>query len=249
MKQKLKQLRVFAGPNGSGKTTLYNYLTQIKAFNSYYHINPDLIAKDLAVSFNLDNWPIDFSFNELINYLKYSPFQNLIDKNVSDLLLFEDRRLLLKDPSFDNSYLAAAIADFLRYKFIQSNFSFSFESVFSHNSKVKELEIAKKAGFKIYLYFITTSDPLINIQRIKNRVETGGSDVPSEKINDRYYRSLNNIFSAFKLSDKAYFFDNSGELNSSFNLFMEKNGDNVYLSNTASVPQWVDEFVLKQLEG
>jgi len=248
MKQRIKRLRVFAGPNGSGKSTLYNYLTQIKAFNSYYHINPDLIAKDLTVSLNLDNWPINFSFDELKNYLNLSPFQMLINKNISDLLVFEDRRLILKDFSFNNSYLAAAIADFLRYKFILSDSSFSYESVFSHSSKIKELEIAKKSNFKIYLYFITTSDPLINIHRIKNRVESGGHDVPSEKINDRYYRSLSNIFPALKLADKAYFFDNSGEKsNNSFNFFMEKNNNNLYLSENNLIPQWFNEFIIKNM--
>jgi len=248
MNKRVKRLRIFAGPNGSGKSTLYRYLTQINAFNSYYHINPDLIAKDLYISLNLDNWPIDFSYNELISYLKLSPFQAMVDYDIADLLNFKDRRISLKDPAFNDSYLAAAISDFLRYKMIQSDSSFSFESVFSHDSKIKEIEIAKKAHFNIYFYFISTSDPLINFQRIKNRVETGGHDVPNEKINDRYYRTMNNLYTAFKLSDKAYLFDNTSEKsNNSFNFFVEKNGTNIYLSNSNLVPQWFDEFVLKKI--
>jgi predicted ABC-type ATPase len=248
MNKRVKRLRVFAGPNGSGKSTLYKYLIQINAFNSYYHINPDLIAKDLSVSLNLDNWPIDFSFNELIGYLKISPFQARVDYNIADLLVFEDRRISLKDPAFNDSYLAAAISDFLRYKMIQSDSSFSFESVFSHESKIKEIEIAKKANFIIYFYFISTSDPLINSQRIKNRVETGGHDVPNEKINERYYRTMNNLFTAFKLSDRAYLFDNTSERsNNTYNFFVEKKENSIYLTNSNFVPQWFDEFVLKRL--
>jgi predicted ABC-type ATPase len=248
MNDRVKRLRVFAGPNGSGKSTLYNYLIQIKAFNSYYHINPDLVAKDLTVSLNLDNWPIEYSSNELISYLKLSPFQTLVDYNIADLLDFKDRRISLKDPSFNDSYLAAAISDFLRYKMIQSNSSFSFESIFSHDSKIKEIEIAKEANFKIYFYFISTSDPFINIQRIKNRVVTGGHDVPTEKISERYFRTMNNLYAAFKLSNKAYLFDNSSERsNNSFNLFVEKNGNNIYISNSNLVPQWFDEFLLKRI--
>jgi len=248
MSVRVKRLRIFAGPNGSGKSTLYKYLTQIKAFNSYYHINPDLIAKDLSVSVNLDNWPIEYSVNELINYLKLSPFQTMVDYNIADLLSFNDRRISLKDPAFNDSYLAAAISDFLRYKMIQSDSSFSFESVFSHDSKIKEIEIAKKENFRIYFYFISTSDPLINSQRIKNRVETGGHDVPYEKINDRYYRTMNNLYNAFKLSDRAYLFDNTSEKsNNSFNFFVEKNEKDIYLINSNLVPQWFDEFVLKKL--
>jgi len=247
MNDRKKKLRVFAGPNGSGKTTLYNYLIYINAFHSYYHINPDMITKDLSVSLNLDNWPIEFTYNELINYLKYSPFQSLIDIDVSGLLHFEDRRLFLKDKTYNNSYLSAAIADFLRYKMIQSDSSFSFESVFSHNSKIKELEIAKKANFKIYLYFIATSDPIINVERIKNRVETGGHDVPNEKICNRYYRTLNNLHEAFKLSDRAYIFDNSTDLkNGSINFFAEKEDENIYIFDSDSIPVWFDEHILKK---
>jgi len=249
MSNRVKKLRVFAGPNGSGKSTLYKYLIQINAFNSYYHINPDLVAKDLSVSLNLDNWPIDFSSNELISYLKLSPFQTLVDYNIADLLNIRDRRISLKDPFFNDSYLAAAISDFLRYKMIQSNSSFSFESVFSHESKIKEIEIAKKENFKIYFYFISTSDPLINFQRIKNRVETGGHDVPYDKVNDRYYRTMNNLYNAFKLSDRAYLFDNTSDKNNnSFDFFVEKNGENVNLTNSNLVPHWFDEFVLKRLK-
>ena len=250
MSNRIKRLRIFAGPNGSGKSTLYKYLIQINAFNSYYHINPDLIAKDLAVSLNLDNWPIDFSFNDLISYLKLSPFQALVNYEISELLYFKDRRIALKDPSFNDSYLAAAISDFLRYKMIQSDSSFSFESVFSHDSKIKEIEIAKKANFKIYFYFISTSDPSINFQRIKNRVETGGHDVPNVKINDRYYRTMNNLYEAFKLSDRAYLFDNSSEKsNGSFDFFVEKNENNIYLSNSDFIPQWFDEYLLKRFNS
>ena len=248
MNGRVKRLRILAGPNGSGKTTLYAYLNQINAFHSYYHINPDLIAKDLSVSLNLDNWPIDFSYNELDCFLRTSPFQSMVDFNFSDKLICNDRRISIKEPSFYNSYLAAAIADFLRSRMQQSDSSFSFESVFSHSSKIHELANAKKANFKIYLYFITTSDPLINLQRVKSRVENGGHHVPYEKINSRYFRAMNNLFAAFKLSDRAYFFDNSKEKsNGLFEFFAEKNGGCLYLSDRHSVPQWFEEYILKKL--
>ena len=248
MSNHVKRLRIFAGPNGSGKSTLYNYLVQIKAFHSYYHINPDIIAKDLAVSLNLDNWPIDFSFDELKQFLDASPFQSMLDFKMSELIACQEHRIILKDPSFFDSYLAAALADFLRMKMIRSYSSFSFESVFSHVSKVRELEEAKKNHFKIYLYFITTSNPSINLQRVENRVGNGGHNVPDEKIISRYLRTMSNLYAAFKLADRAYLFDNSTQkMNGSFDFFVEKNGKRVYLSDPFSVPRWFAEYVLKNL--
>lgn len=132
MSKRIKRIRVFAGPNGSGKSTLYDYLTRINAFHSYYHINPDLIAKDLSVSLNLDNWPIDFTYIELADFLTSSPFQSLVDFNLSDSLSYQEQKISFKNlPFSNNSYLAAAIASFLRIKMLESDSSFSFESVLS----------------------------------------------------------------------------------------------------------------------
>jgi len=249
MSERIKRIRVFAGPNGSGKTTLYNYLTQINAFHTYYHINPDMILKDLNVSLNLDNWPIDFSYTELVNFLKISPFQSLVDFDMSDSIVYQEHRISLKNMSFsNNTYLAAAIANFLRIKMIQSDSSFSFESVFSHVTKIQELESAKKENFKVYLYFITTSDPLINLQRVKNRVETGGHDVPDDKVHDRYFKTMSNLYQAFKLADRAYFFDNSKEKTNGFiDFFAEKNGKRLFLSDRDSIPKWFGKFILEPL--
>ena len=249
MNESIKRLRVFAGPNGSGKSTLYNYLTQIKAFNSYYHINPDSIMNDLTVSLNLDNWPIDFSYTELEHFLNESPFQNMVEFTFSDAIVYQEGGISLKDISFvNNSYLAAAIAEFLRIKMLQSDSSFSLESVFSHISKINELENAKKANFRIYLYFITTSDPLINLQRVRNRVKSGGHNVPEDKIQARYSRTMKNLYSAFKLADRAYFFDNSREkTNGFFEFFAEKNDKYLTLFDENPLPQWFIEYILDHL--
>jgi predicted ABC-type ATPase len=133
-------------------------------------------------------------------------------------------------------------------KMVHSCSSFSFESVFSHVSKIQELEEAKKNNFKIYLYFITTSNPFINLQRVKNRVGSGGHDVPDEKIIGRYPRTMRNLYAAFMLADRAYLFDNSThKMNGSFNFFAEKNGKRIDFSDRFSVPQWYVDHVLKYL--
>ena len=247
MSKWVKRLRVFAGPNGSGKSTLYDYLVRTKAFHSYYHVNPDIIVKDLAGSLNFKKWPIDFSFEGLKQFLDESPFQSKVKFNMAELLTCQGYSISLKDPAFkDISYLAAALADFLRIKMLQSNSSFSFESVFSHVSKIHELEEAKGMGYKIYLYFITTLNPQINLQRVKNRVKSGGHSVPDDKIFNRYDKTMNNLYPAFKCADRAYLFDNSNQnRGSAFDFFAEKNGKRVYLSD--SVPPWFGEYVLTHL--
>ncbi|MDR3335571.1 MAG: hypothetical protein LBT16_00070 [Treponema sp.] len=249
MSNRIKRLRIFAGPNGSGKSTLYDYLIRVRAFNSYFHINPDVVVRDLSVSFNMDNWPVSFTKDELIGFLDTSPFQALVSFQFTDLISIHGKTIVLLDRTFaDLSYLAAALADFLRHKMFESDSSFSFESVFSHPSKIEEIETARKAGYKTYLYFIATSDPRINLQRVQSRVDSGGHDVPVEKIQERYYRTLGNLYRSFLAADRVFFFDNS-DINTtgSYEFFAEKDANRLHILNPQTSPQWFNEYLLKML--
>lgn len=55
----------------------------------------------------------------------------------------------------------------------------------SSEDKIDVLKLARATGFKNYLYYIATDDPDINIQRVDNRIHTGGHAVPVEKIRQR----------------------------------------------------------------
>ncbi len=81
----------------------------------------------------------------------------------------------------------------------------------SSPDKVAFLNKARKKGFRTYLYFVATEDPQINISRVAHRVKVGGHPVPEEKIVSRYHRSLSLLPQAINNTDRAYFFDNSGD--------------------------------------
>jgi predicted ABC-type ATPase len=65
----------------------------------------------------------------------------------------------------------------------------------------------------VYLYFVTTADPDINVARVRSRVAQGGHDVPEDRIRDRYTKSLELMYNAAQEAYQAYFFDNSGTPN------------------------------------
>jgi predicted ABC-type ATPase len=88
---------------------------------------------------------------------------------------------------------------------------FSFETVFSHKSKIDIMRQGLTAGYKVYLYFVSTESADINVLRVAARKAKGGHDVPEEKIRIRYSRSLENLFDAYQLAYQAFFFDNSVE--------------------------------------
>lgn len=244
----VKRLRIFAGPNGSGKSTLYDYLVKIHSFNPYFHINPDSIALELPVALNLSNWPFDFSQEELHEYLTHSSFQGQTLNSLKNMVYVDNKIVSLKAGNTSSiSYLSAAIAGFMRRKMLESGSSYSFESVFSHSSKLCELKDAKSAGYRVYLYFIATSDPLINEERVKTRVERGGHTVPTDKIHERYYRTMNNLFDAVQLADRAFFFDNSeSPKDGLFTFFAEKNNTTLHLRNS-EVPNWFNQHVLQKI--
>ncbi len=106
--------------------------------------------------------------------------------------------------------VAQIVADFLRKKLLSLEKKFSFETVFSHEGKVDFMKQAKDAGYKVYLYYVSTEHPRINNYRV-NVVRAGkkGHVVSKEKIYSRYYRSMNLMYQAAALSYQAYFFDNS----------------------------------------
>ncbi len=120
--------------------------------------------------------------------------------------------------------------------------SFTFETVMSSYDKIELLKLSKKQGYRNYLYYIATSDPLINISRVKNRVALKGHDVPKDKIISRYYRSLKYLKEAVKLSHRAYIFDNSSnektwicEITEGFKVDIK----------VESMLSWVQEYLLK----
>lgn len=105
--------------------------------------------------------------------------------------------------------IAQLIARFLREQMLLHKKRFSFETVFSHESNIDIMRRAAEMGYKVYLYFVSTSSALVNKYRVELRVKEGGHGVPAEKIASRYYRSLDLLYDAMEVSYHAYVFDNS----------------------------------------
>ncbi|WP_057936039.1 hypothetical protein [Algoriphagus resistens] len=106
------------------------------------------------------------------------------------------------------------------------------------------MQDANAAGFKTYLYFICTEDPLINLQRVRNRKEMGGHDVPEYLLESQYCRSLEQLHAAFLTAHRAFVIDSS---NRNRNLILEKNHKTVTI-NTEAIPGWIAECLVSKLK-
>ena len=102
---------------------------------------------------------------DLINFLKQKKrpqIGHFIPLLKCDPILLDDYNIQF-DRSEIDSYLCARIIDYIRLEFLRLKISFTFETVMSHISKVEFLQEAQRQGFKTYLYYVSTVDPLINI--------------------------------------------------------------------------------------
>jgi predicted ABC-type ATPase len=209
------RLRVFAGPNGSGKSTVIDYVREYKSngkrIDFGYYVNADDIAALLrGKGFSLNPFDLICTNKEFKSIAIHS---GLIGENFPETAFMNSYSLRKntiksKDPS-SVERLAQVVADYLRKKMLAERKKFSFETVFSHSSKLDIMQEAVNAGYNVYLYFVSTESPEINKFRVKARKEKGGHDVDPDKIESRYYRSLDLLYAACQLSYQVFFFDNS----------------------------------------
>ncbi|MBD5447756.1 MAG: hypothetical protein HDR32_08500 [Treponema sp.] len=243
-----KRLRIFAGPNGSGKSELYNYLLSQQFFHLYVYINADDIAKGLADGYSFANWPVSICASDFFSYVEKSSFSKLIKlEELKASLTITDSMFIWNGGKEGLTYISACIADYMRGKLLCASSSFACETVFSHPSKIDFIKRAKENGFKVYLYFIATRDPLINQGRVENRARGGGHDVPADKIVSRYYRCLDNLYAAVCLCDKTFLFDNSeSKTDFTYNNFAEVIDGSCRIIS-GSVPEWFVTSIYNKL--
>ncbi len=241
------RLRIFAGPNGSGKSTLAEKLINgnDKRIKLYTFVNADEIEQmfNQEGSVSLYNfYRFKSTTKQLRKHLEDSGAaeQRLGISNIS--LLFKIIKNRIYYSGKYNSYIAADIASFIRAQLLERGKSFSFETVFSHESKLQIIQKAREKGYKVYFYFISTEDPDINVNRVNLRVAMKGHPVLEKKIRDRYYRSLDLLISAIRLCNRAFLFDNSSKY---YKLVAEViDGKKVDLNEKlSSIPNWFVKYV------
>ena len=249
-------MRVFAGPNGSGKSTVIESVRQYQVdgwpVDFGYYINADDIAKELrSKSLPFSRFGIRVTDKEFRAIALASGLINdgFSTNEFSASFTLSRNRIYLKNPAADER-LAQIIADFLRKKLLNAGKKFSFETVFSHPGKLDIMRQAKAAGYKVYLYFVSTATPDINVFRVQARKKKGGHDVPEEKIRSRYYRSLDQLYDASQLAYQAFFFDNSieGVAPALVDHFKVKKGKKQWDHSTdTQYPEWFVEHYSKKV--
>jgi predicted ABC-type ATPase len=138
------------------------------------------------------------------------------------------------------AYPAAEVAAKLRDEFVAQGESFVFETVFSDpvGDKLAFLKNAAQRGHTVVLCFIGIADASRSEERVAMRVSQGGHDVPTEKLNARFPRTMANLKQAVRELPAVLIFDND-DLQTPYRLAVVfQNGKPVFMAKP--VPAWLE---------
>ena len=116
--------------------------------------------------------------------------------------------------------------------------SFAVETTLSGKSYLRMMLEARRRDFEIVLVYIGTENVEINLTRIRNRVLTGGHDVPEKDVRRRYQRSFENLPLAAERADHIILFDNSEEEGYRVVAVLGLSGNQWF----KSIPDWAAPF-------
>jgi len=88
---------------------------------------------------------------------------------------------------------------------------FGFETTLAGRTYLHLFRQMKSAGYKLHFFFLWIPGQALAVSRIRDRVASGGHDVPAEDIKRRFIRSISNFFGLYKpLASSWMLFNNSG---------------------------------------
>ena len=87
---------------------------------------------------------------------------------------------------------------------------FAFETTLSWKTYISFLNDLKKKGYSINIFFLWIPNATLALNRIKDRVASGGHNVPALEVKRRFKRGLYNFFEYYKpLADTWLLFNNT----------------------------------------
>ncbi len=87
---------------------------------------------------------------------------------------------------------------------------FAFETTLSGRMYVRLLNELRSKGWKVVLFYLWIPGAEFSRLRVRQRVESGGHNIPDEAITRRYRRTVSNFLTVFApLCDEVFCYDNS----------------------------------------
>ena len=143
-----------------------------------------------------------------------------------------------------DAYAAASVADSIRRELMKRRESFIFETVFSDpvGDKVEFLKEAAENGYTVVLCYIGISGPEVSEQRVAMRVSQGGHDVPSDKLQSRFARTIDNLRMAIQRLPHVLIYYNDDLSNPYQQVAVFEQGR--LMTSKEPLPDWLEPLVL-----
>lgn len=120
---------------------------------------------------------------------------------------------------------------------LKNGYNFTQESTLSGNKTSRTCKKAKESGYYIRLYYIGIDSEEESLKRIRNRVEKGGHNIPTEDVHRRFENRFKVLNKVLPYCDEAFFFDNN---NGFEEVAKYRNGE--FAVTTEKEPNWFKEF-------
>ena len=105
--------------------------------------------------------------------------------------------------------------------------SFAFETTLASRFYAPWVKRLRESGYKFHLVFLWLNSIELAIERVDERVRSGGHSIPDEVVRRRYDRGITNFFRLYQpLADTWVTYDNSG---SGTPLLVSAGGENIPL--------------------
>jgi predicted ABC-type ATPase len=136
---------------------------------------------------------------------------------------------------------AARLAEDQRERLIAERVTFAFETVFSRTDHwIRFLRKAKELGYRLDLFFLCTSDPVMNVARVKTRMGRGGHAVSLDRVVARYPGSIRTALKAKTIIDELWLYDNTEWDYTPRLLGWWENQQAKHIAD--SIPRWAEPF-------
>ncbi|MBQ4583640.1 MAG: ATPase [Bacilli bacterium] len=97
-------------------------------------------------------------------------------------------------------------------EFMEKEISFNQEATLCGKGIINNIKKAKSKGYSIEMHYVGVDNVNIVKQRVQNRVVSGGHGISAEKIERRYFESLENLKLIFEEIDLLLLYDNTDKL-------------------------------------
>lgn len=138
---------------------------------------------------------------------------------------------------------------------IAERLQFAFETTLGGTTITELLERAIASGIEVRIWYVGLDSVERHIARVRARVETGGHDIPEERIRERYIRSRLNLIRLMPKLTELRVYDNSKEadprrtagLSPRLLVHLDR-GRLASVCELAAIPDWAKPVVLTALK-